>query len=68
MSDDSAMYNRAEHMFIGHESVNHSAGEYVRGVAHVNTAEERSRSLKAWRYGGVSSLEQKAPASLSRGI
>jgi hypothetical protein len=46
MSDDSALYNRAEHMFLGHESVNHSAGEYVRGVAHVNTAESVHALLK----------------------
>ena len=38
-TDDSAAYNRLEK----HESVNHSAGEYVRGMAHTNGIESSGR-------------------------
>lgn len=39
MTDEAMPYKGAKHMFLGHESVNHSQKEYVRGIAHVNTAE-----------------------------
>lgn len=46
MTDDSTPYKGARHTFIGHESVVHSAGEYVRGQCHVNTAESVHALLK----------------------
>lgn len=50
MTDDANPYNRAKHTFIGHETVVHSAGEYVRGTGgtavHVNTAESVHALLK----------------------
>lgn len=50
MTDDSTPYKGAKHTFIGHESVVHSAGEYVRGsggsAVHVNTAESVHALLK----------------------
>jgi transposase-like protein len=39
MTDESPAYSGVELEFGSHEAVNHSAGEYVRGNAHVNTAE-----------------------------
>jgi transposase-like protein len=39
MSDEAAAYRNIGPLFASHEAVNHSAGEYVRGDAHVNTAE-----------------------------
>jgi transposase-like protein len=39
MTDESSVYSFAEDEFASHESVNHKAGEYVRGDAHVNTSE-----------------------------
>src|SRR5438105_403892 len=39
MTDESPSYSFAQSEFAGHESVNHKAGEYVRGDAHVNTSE-----------------------------
>ena len=39
MTDEAPVYLGAKHILIGHESVNHSEKEYVRGIAHVNTAE-----------------------------
>lgn len=39
MTDESLIYRRIGHEFASHDTVNHSEEEYVRGVAHVNTAE-----------------------------
>lgn len=50
MTDEAPVYLGAEHMFIGHQSVNHSEKEYVRGsgggAVHVNTAESVHALLK----------------------
>lgn len=37
--DESRLYGDAHTLFASHESVRHSAGEYVRGDVHTNTAE-----------------------------
>lgn len=39
MTDEFAAYRKPARHVAKHETVNHSAGEYVRGAAHVNTAE-----------------------------
>jgi transposase-like protein len=39
MTDEARMYRGIGRRFASHESVNHSEDEYVRGAAHVNTAE-----------------------------
>lgn len=39
MTDDFAGYRKPGRSFASHQSVNHSAGEYVRGDAHTNTVE-----------------------------
>jgi transposase-like protein len=39
MTDDFAAYRRPGRRFASHETVNHSAEEYVRGSAHTNTVE-----------------------------
>lgn len=46
MTDESPLYSFAQDDFAGHESVNHKAGEYVRGDAHVNTSESVHVLLK----------------------
>ncbi len=46
MTDSAAFYKTIGPQFARHEAVNHSAGEYVRGVAHVNTAENYFGQLK----------------------
>ena len=46
MTDESPSYSFAQSEFAGHESVNHGAGEYVRGDAHVNTSESVHALLK----------------------
>jgi transposase-like protein len=39
MTDEYRIYRKPGREFAKHETVNHGAGEYVRGSAHVNTAE-----------------------------
>lgn len=39
MTDQFPVYRKPARHFAGHETVNHGLGEYVRGEAHVNTAE-----------------------------
>jgi len=39
MTDDSSVYYKKIKGFAGHETVNHAAGEYVRGDAYTNTVE-----------------------------
>jgi hypothetical protein len=38
-TDDHMMFNDLDGLFYRHETVNHSAGEYKRGLAHTNTIE-----------------------------
>jgi transposase-like protein len=52
MTDDSAVYPEIGREFGGHGSVNHSAGEYVRGVFwHTNTVENFFSIFKRGVYG-----------------
>ncbi|MEJ0062598.1 MAG: IS1595 family transposase [Alphaproteobacteria bacterium] len=47
MTDESTVYTkRVMTGFAGHETVNHSAGEYGRGEAHINSAENYFSLLK----------------------
>lgn len=46
MTDDLAAYKKPAKSFASHQSVNHSAGEYVRGDAHTNTVEGYFSLLK----------------------
>jgi transposase-like protein len=39
MTDSSNDYNLAGQLYPNHETVDHGAGEYVRGQVHINTAE-----------------------------
>lgn len=39
MTDESKLYTGADEAFESHETVKHSAGEYVRGDVHTNSAE-----------------------------
>jgi hypothetical protein len=38
-TDESRLYTDAKHHFAAHETVRHTAEEYVRGDVHTNTAE-----------------------------
>jgi transposase-like protein len=46
MSDESAMYNGVGIEYADHQTVNHKAGEYVRGDAHINTSESVHSLMK----------------------
>jgi transposase-like protein len=39
MTDEAGQYSRLNRFFAAHDFTNHSAGEYVRGNVHINTAE-----------------------------
>src|SRR5579863_7684820 len=62
MTDDAGQYRHMGKDFA-HETVNHSADEYVRGEAHTNTAEGRFSLMKRAVYGTHHSISE---AHLSR--
>ena len=51
MTDESALYPKIGAGFNGHESVNHSKGEYVRGDAYTNSVESHFALFKRGVYG-----------------
>lgn len=51
MTDDARVYNKLGKRFARHESVNHSAGEYVRGDVTTNTIEGYFSILKRGLHG-----------------
>lgn len=51
MTDSYNAYRRPGRMFESHETVDHKAGEYVRGKAHVNSAEGYFSLLKRSIFG-----------------
>ena len=51
MTDDAGQYRKMHEEFASHETVNHSAGEYVRGNAHTNTIEGFFSIFKRGMYG-----------------
>ena len=46
MTDENKIYRPVTSEYAGHETVMHSAGEYARGDAHVNTAESSNALIK----------------------
>ncbi len=63
MTDEGGQYYHVGKEFTRHESVNHSADEYVRGDAYTNTAECRFSLMKRAVYGTHHSISE---AHLSR--
>lgn len=59
MTDDSLLYYHLGPTFAKHDAVNHSADEYVRGEAHVNTAESFFALLKRGVYGNFHAVSEK---------
>lgn len=51
MTDYAAIYDAIGREFRSHDTVNHGAGEYVRGKAHTNTAESFFAIIKRQMYG-----------------
>lgn len=58
MTDDSLLYYWMGREFAAHDSVNHSKDEYVRGKAHVNTAESFFAILKRGIMGSFHSVSE----------
>lgn len=59
MTDDSLVYYWVGRDFSAHDAVNHSKDEYVRGIAHVNTAESFFSLVKRGMYGTYHSVSEK---------
>ena len=64
MTDEAGVYGQLGRDFAEHETVNHSIGEYVRGDAHTNTAENYFSIFKRG-IGGVARLVENRKASVS---
>jgi transposase-like protein len=58
MTDEGGQYFHVGKEFARHETVNHSADEYVRGDAHTNTAECRFSLMKRAVYGTHHSISE----------
>jgi len=56
MTDEAHYYKEGGRQFPRHETVNHSAGEYVRGDAYTNTAESFFSLFKRGIYGTFHSV------------
>ena len=63
MSDEAAVYTWVGREFASHAKVNHSAGEYVRGVDHSNTAEN---FFSIFKRGYVGTYHHMSEAHLHR--
>jgi transposase-like protein len=59
MTDEFRSYRGLEREFAGHKTVAHGLGEYVRGDAHVNTAESWIAILKRGIYGTFHHVSEK---------
>ena len=59
MTDESVMYRWVAPEYAGHQSVNHSHDEYVRGEVHVNTAESFFALLKRGLHGIYHAVSKK---------
>lgn len=58
-SDDHAAYNDLDNLFFKHETVSHSAGEYVRGNASINSIESVWAVMKRGVHGIYHHTSQK---------
>jgi transposase-like protein len=63
MSDEAAVYTWVGREFASHAKVNHSAGEYARGVDHSNTAEN---FFSIFKRGYVGTYHHMSEAHLHR--
>jgi transposase-like protein len=59
MTDDSNVYDKVGKPFASHDSVKHSLYEYVRGEAHINSAESFFSRLKRQLYGTHHAMSPK---------
>ncbi len=59
MTDESNLYTRVGTPFASHEVAKHSLNEYVRGEAHINSAESFFSRLKRQLYGTHHAVSRK---------
>lgn len=59
MTDDNNVYDRVGKPFASHDAVKHSLYEYVRGDAHINSAESFFSRLKRQLYGTHHAVSRK---------
>jgi transposase-like protein len=60
MTDEYIAYRAVRRVFLGgHETVNHGAREYVRGEAHINTAENFFSVFKRGLFGTYQHMSEK---------
>lgn len=59
MTDENNIYKRVGTPFASHEAVKHSLYEYVRGEAHINSAESFFSRLKRQLYGTHHAVSKK---------
>ena len=59
MTDDFRGYRKAARSFASHQAVNHSAGEYVRGLAHTNGVEGFFSLIKRGVIGTFHHISEK---------
>ncbi len=68
MTDEAPYYPRIGRHFAGHEAVNHSADEWVRGADQTNTLEGFFALFKRGMRGRLPALRREASASLPRRV
>lgn len=59
MTDEAKVYKPLGKDFANHSSVNHSAGEYARGIANTNTVESSFAILKRGLYGTFHNVSEQ---------
>jgi transposase-like protein len=59
MTDEHGAYKSVGQEFVGHETVRHYTGEYVRGEAHTNTIEGYFAILKRGIFGTYHHVSQQ---------
>ena len=65
MTDEAPVFKELGWNFASHDSVKHSANEYVRGNAHTNTVEGFFSILKRGVYGTYQHVSEAHLASVS---
>jgi transposase-like protein len=67
-TDESKLYFGSDKHFAAHETVKHTADEFVRGDVTTNTVERLFLNLQTRHAGHLSALRREALTPLSRGI
>jgi ISXO2-like transposase domain len=66
ISDELKVYGALGKEYWMHQTVNHSIGEYVRGIVHTNTVEGFYSTGLTWRISAIEPLLSQHPFLLKR--